>query len=112
MHKLVILIEPLPDWDEFYSMWPEFLRLAESMPGLVREASSQVEKKLFGDHTYTKMHELYFNSLAELHTALNSPQGQAAGRTLHRITRDRLALFIADCKEDDAENLRRYRLES
>ena len=66
MHKLVILIEPLVDWAEFYERWPDFLRHAESMPGLIREATSQVEKILFGERPLALMHELYFDSLAEL----------------------------------------------
>jgi hypothetical protein len=109
MHKLVILIEPLPNLEEFHALWPEFLRHAESMPGLVKEAASQVEKSLFGERIYSYMHELYFNSLSDLQRALSSPAGQAAGHTLHRITRDHLVLFIAETKEEDAENLVRYR---
>jgi uncharacterized protein (TIGR02118 family) len=109
MHKLVILIEPLADWAEFHERWPVFLQHAESMPGLLREATSQVEKSLFGERAIAMMHELYFDSLADLQAALNSPDGQAAGRILHAITRDRLGLFIAECKEEDGETLRQYR---
>jgi len=109
MHKLVILIEPLLDWTEFHERWPDFLRHAESMPGLVREATSQVEKSLFGERPIAWMHELYFASLTDLQLALNSADGQAAGRILHAITRDRLTLFVAECKEEDGETLRRYR---
>ena len=43
MHKLVILIEPPADQAALDTGWPEFLRYAESMPGLVREATSRVE---------------------------------------------------------------------
>ena len=109
MHKLVILIEPLVDWSEFHARWPDFLRHAESMPGLLREATSQVEKSLFGDRPVAWMHELYFSSLADLQQALASDDGQAAGRILHAISRDRLTLFVAECKEEDGETLRRYR---
>ena len=110
MHKLVILIEPLADWTEFHNRWPDFLRHSESMPGLIREATSQVEKSLFGERPLALMHELYFDSLADLQLALSSADGQAAGRTLHAITRDRLSLFVAECKEEDGETLRRYRM--
>ena len=112
MHKLVILIEPLADWAEFHNRWPDFLRHAESMPGLIREATSQVEKSLFGECPLSVMHELYFNSLADLQLALSSADGQAAGRILHAITRDHLMLFIAECKEEDGETLRLYRKRS
>jgi uncharacterized protein (TIGR02118 family) len=109
MHKLVILIEPLVDWSEFHERWPDFLRHAESMPGLIREATSQVEKSLFGERPVALMHELYFDSLTELRAALDSPDGEAAGRILHAITRDHLTLFITDCKEEDGDTLRLYR---
>jgi len=33
MHKLVIWIEPLPDWESFEAGWPAFLRLVEALPG-------------------------------------------------------------------------------
>jgi uncharacterized protein (TIGR02118 family) len=109
MHKLIIMIEPLVDWVEFHERWPDFLRHAESMPGLIREATSQVEKSLFGERPLVLMHELYFDSLADLRRALDSPDGQAAGRILHAITHDHLALYITDCKEEDGETLRLYR---
>ncbi len=48
MHKLVIWIEPLPDWERFEAEWPAFLRLAEALPGLRREATSRVEQFLYG----------------------------------------------------------------
>ena len=39
------------------------------MPGLLREATSQVEKSLFGERPVAWMHELYFASLADLQAA-------------------------------------------
>ena len=42
MYKLVILIELSDAWQEAEERWPEFLSLAESMPGLLRESTSHV----------------------------------------------------------------------
>jgi hypothetical protein len=108
MHKLVILIEPLKNADEFHSLWPEFLSHAEHMPALLREASSQVESTLFGERVYAQMHELYFATQSELQQALDSEPGQKAGRILHQITRDRLSLFTAECKEESGDSLRQF----
>jgi len=108
MHKLVILIENLGDWESFESRWPQFLHLAEKMPGLRREATSRVERFLFGKTTYSQVHELFFDSLSQTEAALTSPQGREAGRLLQQMTGGRMALFIAEYKEDDINNIRKY----
>lgn len=109
MHKLVILIDSLEGGGTYDEDWPEFLHLAESMPGLIRETTSRIEIFLYGQTTYELMHELYFESLEAAQQAMASPQGSAAGKLLQRMTRGRLTLFFADHKEDDLENIRRYR---
>jgi uncharacterized protein (TIGR02118 family) len=109
MHKLVILIGPLEDWSGFDQDWPGFLHQAEMMPGLMRESTGHVERMLYGESQYARMHELYFASLEDLHTAMSSPQGREAGSLLQRITQGKMTLFIADHKEDDLENIRKHK---
>jgi len=111
MHKLVILIEPQEDWLRFETEWPSFLRLAEALPGLQREATSRVEHFLYGQSRCNQMHELFFNSLAEVEQALASPEGQAAGKKLQQITGGRMTLFIAEHKEDELENIRKFKVQ-
>jgi len=108
MHKLVILIEMLENWQEFESRWPEFLHLVEILPGLQREATSRVEHFLYGNTPVAQMHELFFKTQAEAEQALMTPAGQAAGRLLQQITGGRLLLFFAEHKEDDLENIRKF----
>jgi uncharacterized protein (TIGR02118 family) len=109
MIKLVILIEPIDEQQKFEAGWPQFLHFAEDMPGLLREATSHVDAMLYGNSSYTMMHELFFASLADAQHAMASPAGKAAGRLLQEISGGKLVLFFADYKEDDIENLRRYR---
>jgi len=109
MHKLVILIEEQEDWARFETQWPAFLRLAEDMPGLLSESTSRVERHLFGSCLVGQVHELYFNTLAEAEIALTSPQGMAAGRLLQQISGGRLTLFFADHKQDELENIRKFK---
>jgi uncharacterized protein (TIGR02118 family) len=109
MHKLVILIRDLEDWNAFEAGWPGFLHSAEEMPGLRREAISRVERLLYGDSVYGRMYELFFDSLQDAEQALASPQGQAAGRLLQQLTGGRMVLFFAEHNEDDLENIRRYK---
>jgi hypothetical protein len=107
MHKFVILIEPLEDWQAFEDAWPEFLHQAEAMPGLLREASSRVDSFLIG-HPYAWVHELFFDTLETAQAALASPAGRAAGRLLQQMAAGKLTLFIAEYKEDDLANIRKH----
>ncbi len=108
MYKLVILIE-IPDDDSlFQNQWPNFLRFAEKMPGLIRETTSRVGRRLFGDYECSLVHELYFASLADLEKAMSSYDGKVAGSILQRITRGKMTLLFAEHHEDTAENLQSY----
>jgi uncharacterized protein (TIGR02118 family) len=108
MHKLVILIEQLENDAQFDEMWPEFLHISERMPGLKKEATSRVESILYGNYQPTFMHEIFFDSLNDLHEAMSSPEGRIAGELLQRMTNGRMSLFIVDHKEDDIGNIRGY----
>jgi uncharacterized protein (TIGR02118 family) len=108
MHKLVILIEESEAWEQGEERWPDFLHNAERMPGLRRESISQVEHFLFGDKAYVKMHELFFDSRSAVEEAMSSHYGRAAGELLQRMTDGRMTLFIADHKEDEMTNIRKY----
>lgn len=109
MVKLVILIGPLEDPLDFDNRWPEFLHLAESLPGLLRETSSRVDQFLYGKAAYNLIHELYFATRQELQAAMTSPAGEAAGRMLQQISRGQVTLLIADHREDEMPNILRYR---
>ena len=108
MHKLVIMIEQPQDQDQFDEMWPEFLHISEDMPGLIKEATCRVDSYLFGSYQPTLLHELFFESIDVIKHAMSSPQGRAAGAYLQRMTDGRMSLIIAEHKEDEIENIRRY----
>jgi len=97
MHKLVILFMPPLAWANFDSGWQKFLGMAEQMPGLRKEIVTDIDKQVFGPATmnYKKIFELYFDSRDDLETALNSEEGQKAGRWLHSFTQGRFLLMIA-----------------
>ena len=109
MIKLVILIEPPEDNEQFMTAWPNFLRLAEEMPGLQEEATSQVDHLLYGNNSYVMMHELFFNTMTDATLAMSSSIGQAAGEMLQNISGGKLVLFFADYKQDSIENIRKYK---
>jgi uncharacterized protein (TIGR02118 family) len=107
MHKVIILITVPPDEDVFDLHWPEFLRHAEQMPGLIRETTSRINHRLYGPVDARMIHELHFESLRSLETAMQSDPGRNAGAVLQRITGGRFTLLFADHLEDDLENIRR-----
>lgn len=111
MHKLVILIENPNDETEFNEMWPEFLHISERMPGLIREATCHVESTIYGDYKPILQHEMFFESLSDIQNAMSSTEGRATGELLQRMTGGHMTLYIADHKEDNIENIRRYQQE-
>jgi uncharacterized protein (TIGR02118 family) len=108
MHKLVIMIEPPEDETIFHEFWPKFLHVAEQMPGLVKEATSQVDRVLFGDYHCAFIHEMFFDSYSSIQQAMSSPPGQAAGEVLQKMTGGKMTLLLADHTEDDLENIRSH----
>ena len=112
MYKLVILVEPPENQQELDEAWPQYLHQVEQMPGLRRETISRVDQVLYGKSLIYLIHELHFDSLESIHQAMASPQGQAAGALLQRMTGGRVTLLLADHKEDDLENILRFRSQS
>ena len=109
MYKLVILIETTQNEASIDEAWPDFLHLAESMPGLIREATSRVETMLFGKVNYSLMHELFFESLQDVNEAMTSAQGSQAGKQLQTMTSGGVTLFLASHKEDDIAKIRQLK---
>lgn len=108
MYKLVILIEPQNDWFEFERVWPEFLKRAEQMPGLIRETTSPIDQLLHGHYHVGMIHELYFDSMEKAKQAMASPPGVEAGKLLQIITAGKVTLLFADHKEDELENIQAH----
>lgn len=109
MYKLMILINALSDPLAFEQGWPDFLTLAERMPGLRRETTSWPGKVLYGSLKVHMIHELYFDSQAALQQAMESPVGRAAGQLLQQLTGGEMILLFAHHLEDELENILPYR---
>lgn len=109
MFKLIILIQPEIDQDQFFDGWPEFLEHTEQMPGLSRIVSSPVQTYLTGDYQPLAVHELIFDSRPALEKALASEHGVAAGKVLQKITGGAVTLMTAAHMEESGESLRSYR---
>jgi uncharacterized protein (TIGR02118 family) len=108
MYKLIILIEAQENTTAFNRRWPEFLALAELMPGLIREVTSRVDRVLHGERAVEMLHELYFDSLKAATEAMHSPEGERAGQLLQEITAGKVTLILADHSQDELSNIRRH----
>jgi hypothetical protein len=109
MHKLVILVETPDDQLAFEGDWPKFLRLAEKMPGLIKETSCHVDNILYGNLNVSFIHELIFANSHTTYQAMSSAQGREAGKQLQHITNGRVILFTADHREDDLAHINQFR---
>lgn len=109
MYKLVILFLPPFAWASFEQGWQKFLRLAEQMPGLRKEAVGDVDELVFGppNMNYKKVHELFFDSREALEDALKSEAGQNAGQWLQSFTQGRFLLLIAKHMEATPEQFKK-----
>ena len=105
MYKLVILVEPQNDPQTFQESWPEFLKRAEQMPGLLRETSSPVNRLLHGHYHVEFIHELFFESQEAAQAAMASPEGQEAGKALQLVTDGGVTLLLAEHLEDEMANI-------
>jgi hypothetical protein len=107
MHKLVIII-PTTHNPLFDAHWAEFLHAAERIPGLRREATSRVNQLLYGQLRCELIHELFFDTYAELEYGLNAPEGQMAGQLLQALTRGQVVLLLAEHNQDELEHIRQF----
>jgi hypothetical protein len=108
MYKLMIIIPAHIEDPMLNARWPDFLHAAESMPGLLREASVRVVTALFGSQEINMVHELFFETLTDLQEAMQSPDGLLAGQIIQELTHGQMTLLVAEHREDDIENLRSY----
>ena len=108
MYKLMIIIPTDIEDPMLNDRWPDFLHAAESMPGLLREASVRVVTSLFGSHEINMVHELFFGTLTDLQEAMQSPDGLLAGQIIQELTQGQMTLLVGEHREDDIENLRNY----
>ena len=105
----MIIIPPQIEEPILTEGWPAFLHTAESMPGLQRESSVRVTASLYGTQEIGMIHELFFDTLADLQDAMRSPEGLATGQIIQQLTDGQMTLLIAEHREDDIENLQQHR---
>lgn len=102
MHKLMVLVRPPSDVLEFDTRWSQdFVRVAESMPGLRRVAVSRITGGLKEKVDLHMVHEFFFDDAEAVREAMASPEGQSAGRALMAFGADYVTLCFAEHLEED-----------
>lgn len=100
-YKLIILFNTPPNPAAFDQAWSEqFVPLAEKLPGLRRITVSHTQGGPAGPVGIYLLHELYFDSLEAVVSAMNSPVGMAAGKCLVDLVGKNATLLFAEHLED------------
>lgn len=109
MYKLIILFDEPLEAGDFQRDWQKFMGLAEKMPRLRREVVSRVQEAVYAPKgaSFTRMHELIFDSRDALEAALASPAGMEAGQFLQAFTGGRMILLTAEHMQAEEEDFRK-----
>lgn len=100
MVKLTILYRTPVNDPTFDERYIKNLALMEKMPGIVRQQANVVLGSPSGQSPYSRILELYFDSMETLDQALTSPQGRAAGLDLMGFAGREVEMIFADVYED------------
>jgi uncharacterized protein (TIGR02118 family) len=100
MVKLTILYRTPVNETAFDDRYIKNLALMEKMPGIVRMQANMVLGSPSGKSPYSRVLELYFDSMEALDRALTSQEGRAAGLDLIQFAGHGVEMIFADVYED------------
>ena len=102
MHKLMVVFKSSDDSLTLETQWStEFVARAERMPGLRRVSVSRIVGGPGESVDLQLVHELYFDDLDSLRTALASDAGQEAGRALMAFSGEHVSIYFAQHLDED-----------
>jgi uncharacterized protein (TIGR02118 family) len=101
MVKFVILFHTPADIDRFENSYNYFLMLIEGMPNIERRQVNSVLGSPLGETDLYRALEVYFSDYEVMDAALNSPNGQEAGRELMgRFAVEEFQFYFAEVYEE------------
>ena len=108
MYQLIILLPAGLDLHSFDEGWPQFLELAESLPGLIRESITRFDQVIYGSENIQRMYTFGFPDKKSLESALVSESGQKAGNLLHNLSGGNITILTGDHQSDTLERIQSY----
>jgi hypothetical protein len=103
-YQLLILIPLTVEIQSFDEGWPDFLKTAEKMPGLIQESVNRIDNIIYGQNQIRRIYSFTFKDRSSLEQALLSPAGEKAGRILHKITKGNMILLSGEYKQDSLKD--------
>ena len=93
------------DINTFDEGWPDFLKAAEGMEGMIRESVSRIDRCIFGKNDFQRIYSFQFHDKSSFEQALTSPPGQKAGNIIHEITGGEVLLISGTFQEDSLSHI-------
>lgn len=108
MYQLLILIPISVDINTFDQGWPEFLKEAEGMEGMIRESVSRIDRSIYGQNYIQRIYSFQFRDRHTFEQALISPPGQKAGKIIHELTGGDVLLISGSFQEDSISRIQSW----
>ncbi len=108
MYQLIILLPAGLDLQSFDEGWPQFLDIAEQLPGLIRESITRFDQVLYGSETIQRMYTFSFQDKKSLEIALISEAGQKAGNLLHNLSGGNITILTGGYQSDTLDRIQSY----
>ena len=108
MYQMVIILPSTLDIKKFDERWPEFLEVAEQMPGLIQESVTRFDQVLFGSSDVLRLYTFSFKDRQSLEQALTTQVGEKAGSLLHSITGGNVTILAGDYQSDTLDRINSY----
>ena len=108
MYQLILLIPNEVDIVKLDDGWPEFLKSAEQMPGLIQESIIRFDQVIHGTQEYQRIYLFSFPDRNSLENALLSPEGERAGDILHKISAGKITILTGISQSDTLSNIQNY----
>jgi len=108
MYQLVLLIPTSVNLEKFDETWPSFLKVAEQMPGLIKESVSRVDQLIYGSEFISRIYTFTFPDQESLEKALVSNPGERAGQLIHDLTDGKVILLTARYQEDFLNHIQSF----
>ena len=108
MYQLILLVPKDVDLIKFDDGWPDFLKSAERMPGLIQESVIRFDQVLYGTQEYQRIYLFSFADRQSLEKALFSSAGEKSGDILHKISAGKIIILTGIMQSDSLAHIQNH----